>query len=184
MNREELNQDPSKMAAYNALWDYLYKDVPIQAVYDPEKTARREKMREENIFNLLTIAEQYAQSRTSEFQSEISRLTGENEKFQFSQGMNSKCLYDTECQRSLYKTIAEVLIKDLGEDIGALLDSCGLSGEVEIVDAPTGSKTNESYGIFKDVHIDQWSVGDSGDSYAGFIYAKVKDKWIKVPYEC
>lgn len=230
MNREELRELFADLAhkQWSGWMEYLFSKcdtnftLPEWAV---ERWQRQMKTEYANLSEeeknsdrdeadkMIIIAEQYANSKTSELQSEmkmkvdyyenkieamingnaehqnflqseISRLNGEKEKLQFSEGMNSKCLYDTECQRSLYKTIAEVLSKDLGEDIEALLDSCGLSGEVEIVDAPNGTKTNESYGIFKDVHVDQWSTGDSGDSYAGFIYAKLKNTWIKVPYEC
>jgi len=65
-----------------------------------------------------------------------------------------------------------------------LLDSCDLTGKIELVDKPNGDKQNESYGMFKNVHVDQWSVGMEGDSFAGFIYANVKGQWIKVPYSC
>lgn len=70
------------------------------------------------------------------------------------------------------------------KDFERLMDYCRITEKIEFVDAPQGKKQNENFGIFKNVHVDQHSVGDSGDSYAGFVYAKVKGRWIKVPYDC
>ncbi len=80
-------------------------------------------------------------------------------------------------------------LKQFGEtaakDFTVLIDDCTVTGKIEFVDKPRGEdQYDDDCGIFKDVHVDQWSVGDSGDNYGGFIYAKVGDKWIAVQYEC
>ena len=70
-------------------------------------------------------------------------------------------------------------------DFELLVQDCSITGKIEFTTKPQGQKQNEDYyGIFKDVHIDQWSVGDSGDSFAGVIYARVGDQWILIPYSC
>lgn len=82
----------------------------------------------------------------------------------------------------------EAVLKTLGKtaakDFADLIENCSVVGKIEFVDEPKGDAQDENNGIFKDVHVDQWTVGDSGDSYAGFIYAKVNDKWISINYEC
>lgn len=80
-------------------------------------------------------------------------------------------------------------LKQFGEtansDFAALVDGCTVTGKIEYVDNPRGTdQFDDDCGIFKDVHVDQWSVGDSGDSYGGFIYANVNGRWISIPYEC
>lgn len=65
-----------------------------------------------------------------------------------------------------------------------MLEYCNVTEKIELVDKPNGDKQNESYGMFKNVHVDQWTVGTEGDSFAGYIYANVKGQWIKVPYSC
>lgn len=66
----------------------------------------------------------------------------------------------------------------------ALINDCDVTGKIEFTDKPKGTKLNEKYGIFKDIYVDQWTVGMEGDSFEGFIYANVKDQWIKIPYSC
>lgn len=70
-------------------------------------------------------------------------------------------------------------------DYKALLDFCVVNGELEIVSEPEGDDQDESTGIFKEVFVDQVSVGDSGDSFAGNIYGRfAQKKWLKIPYYC
>lgn len=82
----------------------------------------------------------------------------------------------------------EQFLKSLGKkaqkDFEALMDCCQISEKIKVVDAPKGSKQNENCGIYKDIYVDQWSTNMEGDSYEGFIYAKVKGQWIEVPYYC
>lgn len=79
-------------------------------------------------------------------------------------------------------------VKQFGEtaekDFSEMCEDCTITNKIEFVDKPSGTDQDEDYGIFKNVRVDQHSVGDSGDSYAGAIYANVNDKWIRVYYEC
>ena len=69
--------------------------------------------------------------------------------------------------------------------IDELLRDVEVTGKMKIVDEPTGDDQNEELGIFNKVFVDQYSVGDSGDSFAGTIYAEFnEDKWLSIPYRC
>jgi len=73
------------------------------------------------------------------------------------------------------------------DDFTDLLTDCDITGKIEIVKQPQGTEqTEEEYGNLTITHIDQWSIGIEGDSYSGFIYAKVKsiELWLKIPYSC
>lgn len=66
-----------------------------------------------------------------------------------------------------------------------LMDYCNITGKIEQVSSPKGSRQHETVGPFKNIHVDQYSVGMEGDSFAGDIYAKTsKLGWIKIPYSC
>lgn len=141
--------------------------------------------------NVEFIAEQYAQSQTESLKKEIEELKKKVESLQYSEAMAGVHIYNLECERSLYMSIAEALTDELKNDIDGVMDSCSINGEVEIVkeeDVPTDNIQNEDWGIFKDIRIDQWGVGDSGDSFEGLIYARIDHKekktWLKIPYNC
>ena len=66
-----------------------------------------------------------------------------------------------------------------------LLDGAYITDKISIVDKPEGENNDEEFGVFTEVWVDQWSVGDSGDSFEGFIYGKFDEgKWLKIPYSC
>lgn len=72
-----------------------------------------------------------------------------------------------------------------GWDIKELMDGASITGKMEIVSQPTGSDNRETVGIFKNVWVDQYSVGTEGDSWAGHIYGEFSNgQWLKIPYEC
>lgn len=132
-----------------------------------------------------------AQSQTESLKKEIEELRKKVESLQYSEAMAGVHIYNLECERSLYMSIAEALTDELKNDIDGVMDSCSINGEVEIVkeeDVPTDNIQNEDWGIFKDIRIDQWGVGDSGDSFEGLIYARIDHKekktWLKIPYNC
>lgn len=72
------------------------------------------------------------------------------------------------------------------EDFEALIDGCNVTRNVKIVDKPEGRcNKDESFGVFTEIWVDQFSVGDSGDSFAGSIFAKFgENKWLEIPYSC
>jgi hypothetical protein len=79
-------------------------------------------------------------------------------------------------------------LKSLGrkaeEDFEELIDGCYVTEKIKFVDKPKGIKQDENCGVFKNVYVEQWSTGISGDSYCGFIYAHINGLWIEVPYMC
>lgn len=81
-----------------------------------------------------------------------------------------------------------LLIKSFGKTAPShfkkVIDCVDVTDKIQYVDTPKGDKQNESYGMFKDIHVHQWSIGMEGDSFEGYIYANVNGKWIKVPYSC
>ena len=83
----------------------------------------------------------------------------------------------------LLKTL-KTLGKKAQRDFEELLDCCNVAEKIEFVDAPKGHDNKEHCGVFKNVHVEQWTTNMEGDSYAGFIYANVSGKWIKVPFSC
>ena len=82
----------------------------------------------------------------------------------------------------------EQFLKSLGKqaqrDFENLLDGCIVTGMMKFVNAPKGDDNEEHCGVFKNVHVEQWSTNPEGDSYAGFIYANLKGQWMEVPYSC
>ena len=82
----------------------------------------------------------------------------------------------------------ESVLRSLGKkaqkDFEELLDCCNVIEKIEFVDAAKGHDNKENCGVFKNVHVEQWTTNIECDSYAGFIYANVNGKWIKVPFSC
>ncbi len=82
----------------------------------------------------------------------------------------------------------EQFLKSLGkkaqEDFAELMDFCDVTEKISFVDAPKGTDNKEICGVFKNVHVDQWTTNMEGDSYACFIYANVKGQWIEIPFSC
>ena len=82
----------------------------------------------------------------------------------------------------------EQVLKTLGKkaqkDFVELMDCCNVTEKIKFVDAPKGSDNKEHCGVFKSVHVVQWTTNMEGDSYAGFIYANVKGQWIEIPFSC
>ena len=73
------------------------------------------------------------------------------------------------------------------EDMDILMQDCNHSyhEKMEIVSLPGGDNQEEDSDFFKEIWVEQWSVGMSGDSYEGYIYAKLgKNQWLKIPYYC
>jgi DNA repair photolyase len=75
--------------------------------------------------------------------------------------------------KTFYKHILEVIEQ-----------SEGLKGQAEIVKEPVGKFQKENYGReIKGIWIQQWGVGDSGDSWEGIVCVKIKEnKYLKFAY--
>jgi len=70
------------------------------------------------------------------------------------------------------------------QDFEELMDCCNITEKIKFVEEPKGRRNNEDIGVYKDIHVDQWTTNMEGDSYSGFLYANINDKWIEVPYSC
>ncbi len=107
---------------------------------------------------------------------------------QYDEAMNSLQQFENERLEHNTKIIAQI-IDEVGnktlKSYERLLDGAYVTDKIQIVDKPNGDNNYEEFGVFKDVWVDQWSVGDSGDSFEGFIYGRfAKKKWLKIPYSC
>lgn len=82
-------------------------------------------------------------------------------------------------------SIINSLGKRAKENFKSLLDYASVTGKIEFVTEPKGENQKEKHGVFCEVWVEQWSEGTEGDSFSGFIYARLKDNsWIKIPYSC
>lgn len=100
---------------------------------------------------------------------------------QYEEAMNAYYAYEDE-NKELLKSI-----KYNEQNWEDLLDGVDVRGNISFVGFPEGTKQHESHGMFKDVHVDQRSVGTEGDSSEGNIYclySKNKNLWLKIPYSC
>lgn len=102
--------------------------------------------------------------------------------------VNSKILKEIdEEEKDIAKRNNEMLsqIRCSQEDFADFLGCARVNGLMEIMAFPNGETTEDDNKFFSDICVDQWSTGDAGDSYGGFLYGKIADrKWLKVPYYC
>jgi len=70
------------------------------------------------------------------------------------------------------------------KDFQRMISDVYLSGKIETVEHPEGKDNDEEFGVFKKVWVEQGTIGDSGDSFIGNIYANAKGIWYKIPYTC
>ncbi len=82
------------------------------------------------------------------------------------------------------KGFCDGLGKNAWKDFCEMTDGDSWVGKITIVEKPRGTNNHESFGVFKDIHVSQYSVGDGGDSFAGQLYAKAGKRWIEIQYEC
>ena len=139
----------------------------------------------QTIDDIKYLSEQSVKEMLAEKEREIERLKKENEK-DFTElaykGLEVDMFKDgLDSANAVYFALTGY---NYTPDLQELLDGCSQAGAIEIVDEPSGTKQNEDCGIFMDIYVDQCSVGDSGDSFAGEIYAKVNEIWLKIPYNC
>lgn len=82
----------------------------------------------------------------------------------------------------------EQILKSLGKkaqrDFESLIEYCNVTEKIEFVDNPKGHDNKENCGVFKNVHVEQWTTNMEGDCFEGFIYARINGQWIKVPFSC
>lgn len=100
--------------------------------------------------------------------------------------MKSMNEYADECDR-INNRILNVIKGQLGvkfeKALLALAEESEVDGVFELVRKTSGSYQKENYGSFRGYWVEQRSVGDSGDSWDGYIYVKLKPKlFIKMHY--
>ena len=105
-------------------------------------------------------------------------------KEEFDAAMDSVAAYEKEIADHNAKILSDNNIP--WEDFESVVDDCAVTGKVEIVTTPEGNDNCEDpHGVFKRIFVRQWSIGCTGDSYAGYIFAELSEnKWLKIPYEC
>jgi hypothetical protein len=109
-----------------------------------------------------------------------------NDQEAWNDAMESLIEFEKEMQE--HNSLILYIIGDEDNDFESLMDYCRITDKMEWVEKPTfkAEQNPDVYGIFTLTHVDQWSTGDSGDSFAGFMYVKVKgfNEWLKIPYDC
>jgi hypothetical protein len=81
------------------------------------------------------------------------------------------------------KAIGNQLGKHFLDDVVECFNESEACGKLELVKKPRGEWQEEHYESFAGVWVDQWSVGDSGDSWNGYVCIKLKKGlWLKTNY--
>lgn len=123
---------------------------------------------------------------------EKEELEARENQIEYTGGLNENLVMQAYNEMWEYENEIDVhnqaILSTLGRRVQAsfseLTSGCTINGKMEYVPHPQGDKQHESYGIFQNIHVDQWSTGDGGDTFAGFIYARCRKKWLKIPYYC
>lgn len=100
---------------------------------------------------------------------------------QIEEAFNSMLSYRDEIETHNSEILLQVNAKAI--DFEKLVEDLEIGGKMEIVEIPQGDKQNETYESFNQVYVDQWSVGMSGDTFEGTIYAQLQEsKWLSIPF--
>lgn len=98
-----------------------------------------------------------------------------------------KCLHrsnNKHNEKIMARVVAKVGKKAL-KDFKKLVEELEVDGNLKIRIGPCGHNNEESCGVFKEVWVEQWSVGIVGDSFKGSMYAKFADsEWLEIPFSC
>lgn len=98
---------------------------------------------------------------------------------------SEKIYYDEEKRWNsrILKAIGNQLGKRFLDDVVQCFEESEACRKLELVRKPTGQYQEEEYDSFKGIWVDQWSVGDSGDSWNGYVCIKLKKGlWLKTFY--
>lgn len=111
-----------------------------------------------------------------------------NNQMDMEQGMEEWAAYEREVYRKnqrLLKAIKSVKGKTFHKHLLEVIEeSEGLRSLATIVKEPVGDFQKENYGReIKGIWVQQWSVGDTGDSFEGNVCVKIKpNKYFKFSY--
>lgn len=83
----------------------------------------------------------------------------------------------------ILKAIKAVKGEHFTDDLIGFARECEADGKFRIVKKPSGDKQKENFGLIINAWVDQYSVGDSGDSFCGTVSVKLKKgKWLEMPF--
>jgi hypothetical protein len=108
------------------------------------------------------------------------------EEIQMEEAMKSFIEYEGKIannNQNLLRIIKELKGEEFHADLCNILEDSDRIGEMSIVEKTTGDYQQEDYSHIAGVWVDQRSVGDSGDSFEGFLYVQLEaDKYLRIPY--
>ncbi len=94
--------------------------------------------------------------------------------------------YHSECERHnnrILNAIKGIKGEQFFEDLMTFMEDCEVNNKFKIVRKPAGEYQSENYGKIKRSWVVQYSVGDSGDSWAGTVSVKIKKgRWLEMPF--
>ena len=89
----------------------------------------------------------------------------------------------------VYNRLMRVIESVKGKEFSDSVKQCIEESEpcdwfrMELVSEPIGDYQTEEYEAFEGIWVQQWSVGDSGDSFQGYVCIKLKDNmYLKFRY--
>lgn len=90
---------------------------------------------------------------------------------------------ETRWNTRILKAIANQLGEKFLQDVVECFEENEVQGKLELIKTPKGEWQEEEYTSFNGIWVDQWSVGDSGDNWNGYICIKLKENlWLKTFY--
>jgi hypothetical protein len=88
----------------------------------------------------------------------------------------------------IMKAIESTIGKGFAKDLRLLIEDFNCDGTWELVDSTISKYVGyqyEDFGCITGVWVDQWSTGTEGDSYAGYVYVKLKNRlFLKMGWSC
>ena len=109
----------------------------------------------------------------------------ENDKFWAEYAASEKLIYQEEKRWNsrLLKAIQSQLGKQFLDDVVECLEESEAQGKLELVRKPRGQWQEEYHESFDGIWVDQWSIGDTGDSWNGYVCIELKKGlWLKTFY--
>lgn len=91
----------------------------------------------------------------------------------------------------IFKAIRGIKGDAFVSDLEGAMTDWVASGDVNLVRRVSGQWQKDNYGSFKDYCVDQYSSGDSGDCFYGWVYVEVRKEsptkpalYIQIHYAC
>lgn len=110
------------------------------------------------------------------------------------EAMDDECAFHAALKRQrdrIFKVLSKVKGKKFVKDLQNAMEEWECNGETKLVRKVYGSWQVENYGSFKRYCVDQYSSGDSGDSFYGNIFVEVRKAtlvkpalYIQMGYSC